>query len=353
MLNLLTEKENLWDYLKRQSKPIVIYGMGDGAIKIMNVCEEYDIKISEIFASDDHVRGNTFLGYQVKTLAQVEAEHKDFIILLAFAAFEEGLMNKIYSLAEKHELYAPDVPVFGTGLFTLEYIRDNENDFDFVYNKLADNYSKKVSTDLLNFKVSGKIDYLKDISTTRNQDYTELLPLKDGMTYMDLGAYDGDTIAEILSHSISPGKIIAFEPDPKNFRKLTNNTQDLENIELYNIGSYSEETVLSFNNKAGRNSALGSEGKHIEIPVNSVDNILNGNPAHYIKMDVEGAEYETILGCQNTMVHYKPAMGIAAYHRNEDLFKLPKLVLSINPNYKLYIRHNHYIPAWESIFYAI
>lgn len=353
MLNLLKETENLWDYLKKQSKPIVIYGMGDGAIKIMNVCDEYGIKIAEIFASDDHVRGNTFLGYQVKTLAQVEEEHKDFIILLAFAAFEEGLMNKIYSIAEKHELYAPDVPVFGSGLFTLEYIKDNESDFDFVYNNLADNYSKKVFTELLNFKVSGKIDYLKHISTTRSQDYTELLPLTDGMTYVDLGAYDGDTIAEILSHNITPAKIIAFEPDPKNFRKLINNTQNLENVKLYNIGSYSEEAVLSFNNKAGRNSALGSEGKHIEIPVNSVDNILNGKPAHYIKMDVEGAEYETILGCQKTMAQYQPAMGIAAYHRNEDLFKLPKLVLSINSNYKLYIRHNHYIPAWESIFYAI
>ena len=40
MINLLKEKENLWDYLSNQSKPIVIYGMGDGAIKIMNVCKD-------------------------------------------------------------------------------------------------------------------------------------------------------------------------------------------------------------------------------------------------------------------------------------------------------------------------
>ena len=353
MINLLKEKENLWDYLSNQSKPIVIYGMGDGAIKIMNVCKDYGIEISEIFASDDHVRGNTFLEYKVKTLAQVQEKYDDFIILLAFAAFEEGLMNKIYTLAEKHELYAPDVPVFGSGLFTLEYIEENEIHFDFVYNKLSDDYSKKVYTNLLNFKVSGKIDYLKDISTTRSQDYTELLPLSDGITYVDLGAYDGDTINEILSHNITPDRIIAFEPDPKNYRKLVNNTQEIPHVELHNIGSYNCATTLSFNNKAGRNSAFGSDGKHIEIPVNSVDNILNGSPAHYIKMDVEGAEYATILGCKETMVQYKPAMGIAAYHRNEDLFKLAELVLSINPNYELYIRHNHYIPAWESIFYAI
>ena len=353
MLQYLSESENLWDKLKNTNKPIVIYGMGDGAIKIMNVCEHYGIKISEIFASDDHVRGHSFLGYEVKTLAKVEEEYDDFIILLAFAAFEENLMNKIYSIAEKHELYAPDVPVFGDGLFTLDYIKDNESHFDFVYNKLADEYSKKVFTDILNFKVSGKIDYLKNISTTRNQDYTELLPLKDDMTYVDLGAYDGDTIKEILSHKITPKRIIAFEPDPKNFRKLTNNTTEYNNVETYNIGSYSHETTLSFNNKAGRNSALGSEGKHIEIPVNSVDNILQGNEVHYIKMDVEGAEYETIIGCTECIKHFKPALGVAAYHRNEDLFKLPELILSLNGDYKLYIRHNYYIPAWENIFYAI
>ena len=353
MLELLSENENLWTKLQKTNKPIVIYGMGDGAIKIMNVCEDYGIKIAEIFASDDHVRGNSFLGYEVKTLAKLEEEYEDFIILLAFAAFEEGLMNKIYSIAERHELYAPDVPVFGDGLFTLEYIKDNEDKFDFAYNKLADDYSKKVYTQLLNFKVSGKIHYLKNISTTRNEDYSELIPLNNGMTYVDLGAYDGDTIEEILSHGITPKRIIAFEPDPKNFRKLTNNTEKYDNVEIHNIGSYNVKATLSFNNRAGRNSALGSNGKHIEIPVNSVDNILNGDEVHYIKMDVEGAEYETILGCKECINRFKPALGVAAYHRNEDLFKLPELILSFNSNYKLYIRHNHYIPAWESIFYAI
>ncbi len=353
MIQLLSETENLWSKLQKANKPIVIYGMGDGAVKIMKVCDYYGIKISEIFASDDHVRGHSFLGYEVKTLTKLEEEYSDFIILLAFAAFESELMTKIYSIAKKHELYAPDVPVFGDGLFTIEYIKENESDFDFVYNKLADNYSKNVFTNLLNFKVSGKIDYLKNISTTRNQDYTELLPLKDDMTYVDLGAYDGDTIEEILSHNITPKKIIAFEPDPKNFRKLRVNTEKYNNVEIYNIGSYSYETNLSFNNKAGRNSALGIEGKHIEIPVNSVDNILNGAVAHYIKMDVEGAEYETIMGCKDTIIRFKPALGVAAYHRNEDLFALPKLILSLNSDYKLYIRHNHYIPAWESIFYTV
>ncbi|MEG1620818.1 MAG: FkbM family methyltransferase [Oscillospiraceae bacterium] len=353
MLNFVNETTSLWDYLKSQRKPIVIYGMGDGAIKIMNVCESKGIKIAEIFASNDYVRGHSFLGYEVKTLAKIEEEYSDFIILLAFATFEDSLLNKIYSIAEKHELYAPDVPVFGDGLFTYEYFIAHQNEFNEVYENLADDFSKKAYSQIINFKISGKIEYLKSISTTRFEDYSQLLPLFDGMTYVDLGAYDGDTIQEILSHDIKPDLMIAFEPDVKNFRKLKNNTDSIENIELYNIGSFSHNAILHFNNKAGRNSALGEDGKIVDVQVDSVDNILCGRKADYIKMDVEGAELETLKGCLETIKSFKTALGVAAYHRNEDLFVLPKLILESNPNYKLYIRHNHYIPAWETIIYAV
>lgn len=350
---ILDEKISLWDYLKSVQKPIVIYGMGDGALKIMAVCKEKGIDIKEIFASDEYVRGHSFMGYQVKTLSEIEKEYDDFIILLAFAAFEKNLLEKIYSIAEKHELYAPDVPVFGDGLFDLSYIKTYENELQEVYSCLSDDFSKKVFVNILNFKISGKINYLKDISTTRHEDYTQLLPLNDGMTYVDLGAYDGDTVFEILSHNVNPKEIIAFEPDIKNFKKLKANTESIKNIELYNIASYSERKTLNFNNKAGRNSALGDSGKTIEVNADTVDNILNGRKADYIKFDVEGAELETLKGCALTIKNYHTALGVAAYHRNEDFFALPLFIKKLNGNYKIYLRHNHYIPAWETIFYAV
>ncbi|MEG0615614.1 MAG: FkbM family methyltransferase, partial [Oscillospiraceae bacterium] len=63
--------------------------------------------------------------------------------------------------------------------------------------------------------------------------------------------------------------------------------------------------------------------------------------------------HRAILGAKNTIKNYAPKLAMSVYHRNEDLFDLPLLVKSINPNYKFYLRHQLYIPAWETNLYAV
>ncbi|MEG1996285.1 MAG: FkbM family methyltransferase, partial [Oscillospiraceae bacterium] len=65
MIELLSESTSVWQVLKQCNKPILIYGMGDGALKIMRVFEVYNIKISGFFASDEFVRGHSFCGFKV------------------------------------------------------------------------------------------------------------------------------------------------------------------------------------------------------------------------------------------------------------------------------------------------
>ncbi len=258
------------------------------------------------------------------------------------------MIDKLYLLANKYELYAPDTALFGGGYFDVDFLKSNIENFNFVYNRLADDFSKNVFINIINFK----IEYLSPISTTRLEDYTSLLTFSSDTVYVDLGAYNGDTIEEVLSINNNISKIIAFEPDAKNYKKLVLNTQNLSNIECYNIGSYNKEDTLYFSGKGGRNSALKKDGDY-KINVNSVDNILKGEKASYIKLDVEGAELKSLEGAKNTIINYKPSLGVAAYHRNDDFFTLIKYIDSLNPNYKIYLRHNHYIPAWETIIYAI
>ena len=70
-------------------------------------------------------------------------------------------------------------------------------------------------------------------------------------------------------------------------------------------------------------------------------------------MDVEGAEDEAINGAVNTIKAFRPKLMISLYHRNRDIFYLPLKVLELHPDYRLYIRHQPYIPAWETNLYAI
>ena len=58
----------LWEKLKTEDRPIFLYGTGNGADKILDVCQLYDIKVTGVFASSGFVRNRTFLKCKVLLL---------------------------------------------------------------------------------------------------------------------------------------------------------------------------------------------------------------------------------------------------------------------------------------------
>ena len=126
----------------------------------------------------------------------------------------------------------------------------------------------------------------------------------------------------------------------------------LENAEFINKASYSDKRVVKFEGGGGRNSNIVDDGD-ICVHNTDVDSVLTGHAATYIKMDVEGAEAETLEGLKNTLAKDKPKLAVSAYHRTVDLFTLPRLISSMNPEYKIYLRHHPYIPDWETNIYCI
>lgn len=352
MLSFITEKQSCWERLKSEKRPIFIYGMGDGALKIMNVFKQKNITLSGIFASDDFVRGHSFEGYRVHKLSEIEEAVQDFVVVLAFAAGYQEIVDKIYNIASRHPLYVPDVPVIGTGLFTYEYCLENAEKIEEVYNSLADDFSRKVYANIINFKISGKIEYLSAVTTPKSEIYKKIIKPGLNEVYVDLGAYNGDTIRELMEFTHGKySEVYALEPDRKNFKKLSKFVCGMNRIYAYNSAAWCIDTELPFASKAGRQSAICAEAETM-VECRSVDSILSGKPATLIKMDVEGFEREAIWGASGTIAHYSPKMMISLYHRNEDIFELPLLIKKINPKYKLYIRHQLYIPAWETNLYT-
>ena len=352
MLSFITEKTSCWQLLKEETRPVYVYGMGNGAEKIMAVFEKYGITVKGFFASDEFVRGHSFLGYKVKKYSEVCAEEEDFVIVLAFAAGYDSLIEKIEGMAKEHTLYAPDVPIEGGGLFTYEYCLEHAAEIEEGFESLADDLSRRVFADVINFRISGKISYLKGITTPKEEVYTDIIRPDGNEVYVDLGAYNGDTIAELLEHTGGKyGKIYALEPDRRNFKKLTLSTEGMENVEIFNCAVWDRDTELMFADRSGRQSAVSTAGKPKEA--RSVDSILAGDRADIIKMDVEGAEDEALNGAEKTIRTFRPKLMISLYHRNRDIFYLPLKIKKLDPEYRLYIRHQPYIPAWETNLYAI
>lgn len=346
----IIEKE-LWKYLKQTNKPIVLYGMGNGADKIINVLEQYGIKFSGIFASDGFVRDKEFHGFKISTYNELKAKFGEMIVLLCFGSSRPEVVENVRRIASEQELYAPEVPVIGSGLFCEKYFIENREEFESVYNRLVDEKSKQTFTDIINYKLSGKIDYLFNCQTDENEPYNNFFKLNNKETFLDLGAYNGDTVADFINRVEDYKKITAVEPDKKTFKKLVKNTDGIKNIELLNkcISSYCG--IGSFAMNAGRNSVINANG--VETEFITVDSIVNKGDISYIKMDVEGEEVGAIIGAANSIKRCKPKMLISCYHRTDDLLSIPKAVFNIRNDYKLYIRHFSSVLAWDTNYYFV
>lgn len=362
---------DLWSYLSQSPKHIVMYGMGNGADKILSVCENYGIEVEDFFASDGFVRGHSFHGKTVLSYSDVKAKYgaENIIVLLSFASSLPDVLENIYKIANECELYAPDVPVFGNTLFTKEFFAKNSEKFTEIESLLADDESVRIYREIIAYKLSGDISHLCLCESDPSEVFENILHAEDFEAYADLGAYNGDTIRALIPYSPKLKTVHALEPDARNFRKLNEYYSSLENpsfdLKTYNIGAWSGEDILYFDKSGNRNAALmqnssdfseaiNARGRKItEISVDSLDNILDDKKVDYIKYDVEGSEREALLGSQKTIEKYAPALLVSLYHRSEDLFELPMLVHKLNPNYKLYLRRMTYIPAWDINLYAV
>ena len=261
MLSWITEKQDVWQRLQSCNKPVVVYGMGDGAVKILQVMQRYGIRPAAMFASDDFARGNSFMGYTVGKLRDVQAVYDDFVIVLAFAVRDLPTIERIRALSQQYELVAPDVPVAGVELFNMEFVRRHEQDFLQVEQLLADEQSRKVLHDMVNFKLSGKLEYLFDCETDPQEAYENILRPTPSESFADLGAYRGDTIAELMHYAGGCERVFAFEPDAKTYPKLLAAVEQMglaDRATCVQRAAYSHWEMLEFRQPRGQ--AVGAAG---------------------------------------------------------------------------------------------
>ena len=350
-------KADVWHTLLKSNLPILIYGMGNGADKIISVFEQYGIEYKDVFASDGFVRGHSYKGKRVISYSEAcEKYPNGFDIVVSFGSKLPDVIDKIYSLEIKHRVYAPDVEVTGNVLFCEEFFDLHIKEIYNARNSFDDELSREVFDNIIRYKLSGSLSYLK--ATAFSEDECDsLLNLESYQSYLDLGAYNGDTIKKYKGLCKNLKKICAFEPDKRNFRKLSSFCEQINDVDItaLNYAVYSSDTVLQFSSSGNRNSTAVANGsfehKTTDIEAKAPDSILDS--VDFIKFDVEGLEYDALLGCKNLIKNAQPDLLVSMYHKSEDVFKLPLLIKSLNPSYSLYLRRLPYIPAWDLNIYAI
>ena len=343
---------DMWDSLSRESRPIVVYGMGNGADKLFSRFEKYGITVAEVFASDGFVRGHSYRGYKVKSLSEIREKYDDFVIVLSFASNREEVLFMLAELDFRYDMYVPDMPVAGAEeYFDREFYNANYAKIVRAYNALCDEESRNCFAAVVNYKLTGKMKYLMSSFSEKNEIY-ELINKKKILCAIDAGAYRGDTAKEMAEYISGIKKVYALEPDGKNFRKLESYSEAEKRIEVVpiNAAAWCENAEGSFNSSGNRNSTVNAtasfEHKLDSISLVTLDSLDTGK-IDYVKYDVEGAEYEALLGSDLKIREYSPVLLVSLYHRSRDLFFLTNYLSGKYPGYDFYLRREKCLPAWE------
>jgi len=195
------------------------------------------------------------------------------------------------------------------------------------------------------------------LTFTQNKMYIDdriVSPVEDEI-FIDGGCYDGESSFDFIDWANgSVKKIYAFEPDSKNYKLCEKNfaEQCKVDYQLLPFGLWSEKTTLKFAGDAGVGSRVGDDNGSVEIQTASIDEIVGDDKVTFIKLDVEGAELETLKGAAETIKKHKPRLAVCLYHKPEDIVEIPKYIKELLPEYKLYIKH-YYPYVFDTVLYAV
>lgn len=339
---------DIWSYLKASNKKTVLYGTGNGADKVLDRLNKDGVSVYGVFASSGFVRERFFRGFKVKSYEEIKRELSSFIVIMCFGSSREEVFQNVKKIAAEQEFYIADVPVAGDNIFDESFYNKNKNEIEKVGEMLCDEESRRAYQNIVNFKLTGRPEFLFAAETDENR-YDDILTPDAGARILDLGAYTGDTAEKFASLYPSYGEIIAVEPNKKSFIKLVAKSENMRNVRAVNA-LISDKNGISFLHAGNRGRGSREEKAGDEIPSVTVDSLLCGKDAGLIKMDVEGNELKALIGAQNTIKNCKPKLIVSCYHRSEDIFSLPQKVFELNGDYKMYIRHKKSIPAWDTEF---
>lgn len=242
-----------------------------------------------------------------------------------------------------------------------ERIKKDYQEIDVVKKALCDKKSIQVFENLINYRISNNYHLLEEIYEENKQQYfpvDEILVPSENEVFVDAGAYNGDTTLQFTKWVNGKyKKIYALEPDSlmQNITEEYIRLNNLKNVELIRKGAYSSNGVLKFMSIAQSGSSNINENGATNIETVTIDSLVKGGeePVTYIKMDIEGAEMEALIGARETIHKYKPNLAICIYHKDDDLWKIPYYIHKNYPFYKLYMRHYSQFTINETVLYGV
>ncbi len=300
----LEKSKEMYQQMKTSSQKKIIFGAGSVGRRLVYIYNDIQF---ECFA-DNHCSGQYYQGYPIIDICELKEKYPKELIIISTNQYHKEILQQL-----------------------LEEGFQEEN--------------------IINIgKEYEKLNYLQYFDLPQLEDNR-----KEKEIFVDGGCFDGSTSLCFMNWCKKVnrrGYCYTWEPDPVNREKCI---RVLENkgIEYQMIpkGLWSEYAEMNFKSSGG--GSYISENGDVHIIVDSMDQCIDIDiPVTFIKMDIEGAEYQAILGARNIISKYKPKLAICVYHKLEDIWELPWLLHEIQPGYTFFLRHYSFSDV-ETVLYAL
>jgi len=358
ILSLLANRRNYQQEILKLTEThryVVFYGCGAILSSIVDTWLEYVGRPIDYCCDSDPAKwGKSFCGARClspQELIEIKHECVVFVTVGKFRPVFDFLKYEGFpavSLIYKYDLVA-------SAFLDAQDDQEVAGQLCLARALFSDEKSHQVFDTILKRVLGGdaNIDLMPSICDSLQYFAQDVVKVSEDECYVDIGAYDGDTIGYFINAVKGRFESIhAFELDPINFRQLETNVRNMhgsDRIKIFNFGIWDHECDINFSvGKSQSTVGVGACSAHV-VPL---DSILAGQRVSFIKMDIEGAEPNALRGGEAVISTQKPKLAVCVYHHVSHLWEIPIYISKILPKHKLFLRHYTNL-EYETVCYAI
>lgn len=334
----------------------IIYGAGYNGKLLYGLLEERGISITAFYDDDVTRVGEQINDCKILSIKELLEKENSKTNIIISSMYVPQIYAKCVRMGFNNIFFALDVLLDkDTKLFQFDKYKDNleyVNRLESLETLIEDELSKKYFQVIRKAVKSGKaIKEICDVYCNEDQYFLECFNDKlDGLIFLDGGAYTGDTLRVIENKHIKFSNIYCFEAEELNYEKLRKFSLG-KNIVVENLALWDRKTRLAMKN-SNYNARIDMESRADNIEAITINEYFKNKKIDFIKMDIEGAEYNALIGGMDVICRDRPILAISIYHGLEDIVRIPELLFGELDNYYFMVRHHSYTYS-ETILYGI
>lgn len=304
---------------------------------------------------DDFAAGETWRGWPV--IAANAAPEDAIVVNCALSQRPHAARARLAAAGVSRALNYGDlmraVPeIAAPPAFVADMRRDlaeAEDEWRALWAAMSDEASRATLGALMRYHLTADPAFTREFSwNVKEQYFDPVARVRPQGVFVDAGGYDGDTAEAMADRFPDYRRIHVFEPSARNMAAAQARLSGRRDIVFHGEGLAEAAGEALFNPENGSTSALSPNGAE-RIVLTAIDEAVD-EPASFIKMDIEGAEWGALRGARRQIEAHAPTLALAVYHQACDFRRLHRFAADLRGDYRAYLRH--YTEGWaETVLY--